>query len=148
MALSRRAALVVGVVTLVVTLPNVEEGLRAGFVFSREGQWLPAGIGLLAGVAGLGLLAVGVRLAARGLAAMRLAQVAAAASIVAHAVGVSVGPMGVLAGLLGILYPLILLVLLRGTPTTGTPAAVTEPGRERRPDDEDRRPGRLRSATA
>jgi len=100
MALSHRAALVVGVVTLVVTLPNVAEGLRAAFVFSQEGQWLPAGVGLLAGVAGLGLLAVGVRLCARRIAAKRLAQVAAAASIVAHAAGVSVGLMGLVAACL------------------------------------------------
>jgi hypothetical protein len=148
MALSRRAALFAGIATLAVTLPNVVAGLRAGIMFARDGRWLYAGVGLLAGLASLGLLAVGVRLCARRIAAKRLAQVAAAASIVAHAAGVSVGLMGLVAAVVGIVYPVILMLLLHGTPTTTAPAAAAH---TQRPPDEDGRTHeqrRLRAATA
>ncbi|PYQ53475.1 MAG: hypothetical protein DMF78_08835 [Acidobacteria bacterium] len=148
MALSRRAALVAGIVTLVVTLPNVVAGLRAAFMFARDGQWLYAGIGLLAGLASLGLLAVGVRLCAKRVTATRPAQAAAAASIVAHAAGVSVGLMGLVAALVGIVYPAVLLVLLRRTPPTGAPASATEADRERRGEEREKQDSRLRAATA
>jgi hypothetical protein len=148
MALSRRAALVVGIATLVVTLPNVVAGLRAAFMLSRDREWLYAGVGLLAGLASLGLLAVGVRLCAKRVVATRPAQAAAAASIVAHAAGVSVGLMGLVAALVGIVCPVVLLVLLRGTPAAGSPAPATAADRERRRDERDTQDPRLRTATA
>jgi hypothetical protein len=148
MALSRRAALVAGIATVVVTLPNVVAGLRAAFMFSLDGQWLYAGVGLLAGLASLGLLAVGVRLCAKRVAATRPTQAAAAASIVAHAAGVSLGLMGLVAALVGIVYPVMLLVLLRRTPPSGAPALATQADRERRGDERGTQDPRLRAATA
>jgi hypothetical protein len=134
-----------GVLSTFVSVPLVEEGLRATLAFFQEGDTLRLFLSSIASAGGFLFLIGGALLFARRRTGRSVAYVGAAMSVVACTVGAVIGLVGGHGVLYGVGYPIAIVMLLRATPSNGLPVK----SRDRESQASARREkGSLRSAIA
>ena len=116
-----------GVLTIFVSLPLSEAGLMAAHAFFDEGDHLRTFLGSLASLGAFLLLGAGMLLCVRRRIRRRVAYWGAAASIVACTVGALIGLVGGHGVLYGVGYPIVIVLLLRATPSSGLPSDARAP---------------------
>ena len=94
----------------------------AAHAFLDEGDQLRTFLGSLASLGAFLLLAAGMLLCARRRIGRRVAYWGAAASIVACTVGALIGLVGGHGVRYGVGYPIVIVLLLRATPSNGLPS--------------------------
>lgn len=110
-----------GVMTIFVSLPLLEEGLKAASAFYQEADALRLFLSAIASIGALLLLVAGICLCARRETGRGVAYVGAALSVVACTWGALIGLVGGHGVLYGVGYPVAIVLLLRQTPLSGLP---------------------------
>ena len=126
MASSHGSLRPLGVLTLLVSLPIIEESVMAASAFAQEGDWLRTTIGSVGAASGFLLLASGTALSAKRRFGQTLGYWGAAGSIAAHTFGAVIGLVGGHGVLYGVGFPVAILLLFRSTPSNGVRSAPSD----------------------
>ena len=113
-----------GVLSIFVSLPLLEEGLKAAGAFYQEGDSLRLFLSAIASIGALLFLIAGICLCARRETGRGIAYAGAALSVVACTSGAVIGLVGGHGVLYGVGYPIAIVMLLRATPSSGIQARL------------------------
>jgi hypothetical protein len=124
MSIDRQLLRPLGILSALAALPILEAGLLAASAFVREGDSVRTVLSSLGGLGGFLLLGAGVLLFLKRHVGRGIALWGSAASIVAHVIGALIGLVGGHGVLYGVGFPVAIVLLLRGTPSSGVPIAA------------------------
>jgi membrane-bound metal-dependent hydrolase YbcI (DUF457 family) len=127
MSIEPRLQRPLGVLSVLASLPILEASLMAAYAFFMEGDNLRTFLGSLGSLGGTFLLVAGVLLFTKRQLGRRIAYWGSVASIVAHTLGALIGLVGGHGVLYGVGFPVAIVLLLRITPSRGSPPEPQSP---------------------